>query len=152
MPYVKSANTGESRTRNYVDRFLCSWSSPDKTSRSIYDTIYGTTNQKVENNVLFPTVNREVFNRPRPQVISRASPLLSQINPDEELWCVKIDIANACKKLDILTRKILCLKYCFDYSDQKIAGISGVCTRTVANMIKKALISIVKTLDDNHSL
>lgn len=115
-PYFRNPFTGESATEEHLEIFFDQYSSPGERTPSIYDTIFG----------LVPVPVVPLYKNGSKQVgksyVGRAGHSSSSKNPHELLWCLKIDIASACRTLPDLNRLILGLRYIREWSDETIAG------------------------------
>lgn len=159
-PYVLNRLTGRSGTREFVEQFLDNAFNPIADARPLIDSIYCPEDSLI-------TLQRDTYKNPpknpfgwidpdpvrrRPlatpsRYIGRAAHVPSSHNPHEQLWCVKADIARACKRLDRLTRILLGLKYVADLSTWHIAQRVGMSEPTVYRRIEAGLTQIARILD-----
>lgn len=152
--YIRNQYTGESATREFVERFVTNWASPDECERSLYDSIYGITHGGMQDTYMVRSAaigaSIEGNRHNAPQTIGRASRLSDGRNVNEVLWCMKIDVSRACKRLNKKQRNILALRYIYDYADETIADIYGVQRQHVSRMVKNAFDALAKYLDDGN--
>ncbi len=157
--YVTDPITGASRTREFVEAFIKNWANPEDFSRSIYDTIYGLTSHGLQNTYLVDNAGldkkpgREGFSSA--QVVGRANGSNSFRNPDEELWCKAADVCQANKQIDLydttkLFRKILMLRYVYDWQDRSIADFLHISEKSISIHVDKAFEILTKILDHEH--
>lgn len=150
-PYVQSASTGESGTRQFVETFLEAYISPAEAqdgsqTRSVYDTIYSTVARPQD--VLYKNGSRN----PLKSYIGRATAIASGHNPNETIWCVAADISQACRYLTAVQRRAIVLKFVYDYADETIATALGVPQPTVTSLLSESIDILAGVLDGNHGV
>jgi len=144
QPYKVDRLTGKSVTREYVERFLERAFNVSDDGPPIIERLYTNTDSLIQlrENIYTPKSEDSLK-----RYIGRAAHVTSGHNPHEETWCIKIDIATACKKLDERTRRILGQKYVRGYDDQTIAEQFDLTDRAVRYIVSNALTRIAKILD-----
>jgi len=149
--YIRNPYTGESATREFVERFITNWASPDECERSYYDSIYGITFGGMQDTYAVDSKRHQSSTDnygESLQTIGRASQTSNGKNANEILWCLKVDISNACKRLNKQQREVLTYRYIYDYSDQHIAELLGVYKQLVSRLVSRAFDALAKYLDN----
>jgi len=128
----------------------------DSSVTPYYDRIYGTTVRLQETMFVGRTRGKRKNIPPEilPDVSGDTNPrachpkrVISTINPNEQLWCYKIDVQLATERLPKRDRYILALRYLLGYKEEEIADVIGVSQPRVHFLLDRSLNTIAAKLD-----
>ena len=132
-PYIVNPHTGESVTKEFIRRFILRYD-------SIAEQLDGGLKPQEA-----PTYQNKSKDSTK-AYIGRAAKVQDGKNPHEDLWCIRMDIANAANKLTETQR--VALGYRATGHTNKEAGfLMSLSEREVARIVDAALEKLTRILD-----
>jgi DNA-directed RNA polymerase specialized sigma subunit len=126
--------TGLSGTRDFLERFL------DDYNELMAATLGGPPEPSAP---IYEVKAKDGTKR----YVGRAAQIMNGSSEFEELWCMRVDIGNAIKQLDVRSRIVLGRRYLLGEEYHEIAEFLGVSENWVKKVRSSALRSITNTLD-----
>lgn len=147
VPYIRDPETGQSRTLEFLIRFLSTGGGPVELKD-------GSTAPATLASVLSPSVPTPqplYTSKPRDglkRYVGRASKSTSSTNPNEELWCVIADVSQACRYLTRDEREVLILRFFYDNEPEDVSNALALPLAKVTDLERNGLGKLCRILDN----